>query len=89
MKLRNQILLCLFALLLIAGCALTKVTSRDEIVTGKLPRPNTILVHDFAATPEDVPDHSALAGLDKSTERPKPLKRSRLAGSLVLKSHRS
>jgi len=42
MKFRNHTLLCLFALLIIAGCASTKVTSRDELVTGKIPRPDTI-----------------------------------------------
>jgi hypothetical protein len=43
-----------------AGCVSTKVTSRDEAVVGKLPRPNTIWVYDFAATPTDVPEESAL-----------------------------
>ena len=49
-------------LLVIAGCASTKVTSRDEAAVGKLPRPNTIWVYDFAATPADVQGKSALAG---------------------------
>ncbi len=49
-------------LLVIAGCASTKVTSRDELVTQKLPRPAHIWVYDFAATPTDVPAESALAG---------------------------
>ena len=62
MKTRNKIVLCLLALLVIAGCASTKITSRDELVTQKLPRPDHIWVYDFAATPEDVPDESALAG---------------------------
>ena len=62
MKFCNIFVLCLSALLVVAGCASTKVTSRDEIVTEKLPRPNTIWVQDFAATPADVPDKSALAG---------------------------
>ena len=62
MKFYNKIGLYLLALLIFAGCASTKVTSRDEIVTGKLPRPAHIWVYDFAATPEDVPDESALAG---------------------------
>jgi len=62
MKARNHIFLCLFALVVIAGCASTKISSRDELVTGKIPRPNTIWVHDFAATPADVPADSALAG---------------------------
>jgi hypothetical protein len=62
MKTGNPIVLCLIALLVIAGCASTKVTGRDEQVTGKIPRPAHIWVYDFAATPTDVPDESALAG---------------------------
>ncbi|MGD8762903.1 MAG: DUF4410 domain-containing protein [Desulfobacteraceae bacterium] len=62
MKYLNQILVCLFSSLVIAGCASTKVTSRDEATVGKLPRPAHIWVYDFAATPADVPDESALAG---------------------------
>jgi hypothetical protein len=62
MKSRNHIVLCLFAILLIAGCASTKVTSRSELVTGQIPRPDTIWVYDFAATPADVPADSAIAG---------------------------
>ena len=58
----HKIGLYLLALLVIAGCASTKVTNRDEAAVGKLPRPNTIWVYDFAATPADVPDESALAG---------------------------
>ena len=31
---------CLFALVVAAGCAATKVTNRQQLVTGQLPRPN-------------------------------------------------
>jgi len=62
MKSCKQIAVCLLALLVIAGCASTKVTSRDEAAVGKLPRPANIWVYDFAATPDDVPEESALAG---------------------------
>ena len=62
MKSCNQIVLYLLALLIIAGCASTKVTSRNESTIGKLPRPAHIWVYDFAATPADVPEESALAG---------------------------
>ena len=62
MKFRNHIMLCLCTLLLVAGCASTKISNRDELVTGPLPRPNTIWVYNFAATPDDVPGESALAG---------------------------
>ena len=62
MKTHNYIVTCLLGLLVISGCASTKVASRNELVYGQLPRPNTIWVYDFAATPEDIPDESALAG---------------------------
>jgi hypothetical protein len=74
MKYRNQIILSLFAMLFIAGCASTKITNRDELVTGQLPRPNTIWVYDFAATPEDVPAESALAGQDTGHSTPQTAK---------------
>jgi len=74
MKFRNYTLLCLFGLLVIAGCASTKVTGRDEVVTGQIPRPNTIWVHDFAATPADVPDESALADQDLQHSTPQTAK---------------
>lgn len=62
MKFLNHIVLYLLALLLVAGCASTKITDRDQVVYGQLPRPNTVWVYDFAATPGDVPPESALAG---------------------------
>ena len=62
MKSHSHIVLSLFALVVIAGCASTKVTSRNELVTGQIPRPAHIWVYDFAATPADVPAESALAG---------------------------
>jgi len=51
----------LFALVVLAGCASTKVTERQQLVYGMLPRPQHILVYDFAATPADVPSSSDFA----------------------------
>ena len=51
----------------VAGCAATKVTNRQQLVTGQLPRPNTIWVYDFAATPADVPANATLAGQYSTT----------------------
>jgi hypothetical protein len=51
----------LLALVVLAGCASTTVTSRQVHVTGQLSRPNQILVYDFAATPADVPSSSDYA----------------------------
>jgi hypothetical protein len=55
-------LLVTLAFAFLAGCASTKVTDRDQVMSGPLPRPNTIWVYDFAATPDDVPSESSLAG---------------------------
>ena len=58
---RNRIIPCLFALVLVAGCASTKVTNQ-RLVYDKLPRPNQIFVYDFVSTPADLPPDSAMAG---------------------------
>src|SRR5574337_310078 len=58
----SRIMSCLFMLVVIAGCASTKVTERQIIdPQRKIPRPDRILVYDFVATPADVPADSALA----------------------------
>jgi hypothetical protein len=62
MKSHSCIVSCLFILLAIAGCASTKVTSQQRLVTESLPRPNRIWVYDFAATSSDVPGNAAIAG---------------------------
>jgi hypothetical protein len=62
MKSHKHIVLCLFSLLVIAACASTKITNRNEVTTGQLPRPDHIWVYDFAATPADIPAESAIAG---------------------------
>ena len=56
------IVTALFALVVVAGCASTKITSREQVVTEQLPRPTHIWVYDFAATAADLPAESALAG---------------------------
>ena len=57
----------LLALVVIAGCASTKIVDREQLVTGPLPRPGNIWVYDFAATAAEVPANSALAGEDLDT----------------------
>lgn len=53
-------ILVLAVLLVSAGCAKTTITERNQVVTGKLLRPTTIWVYDFAATPADLPIHTSL-----------------------------
>ena len=62
MKPTGRLVSCLFVVILIAGCASSEVSDRQRLVTERLPRPDHILVYDFAATPDDVPGDSALAG---------------------------
>jgi len=62
MTYRRDLVPCLLALIAVAGCASTKVTSRRQLVTGPLPRPDHILVYYFGATPADVPADSGFAG---------------------------
>ena len=62
MKPVSRLVSCLFVVFLIAGCASSKVTDRQQYVTERIPRPDHILVYDFVATPDDVPADSALAG---------------------------
>jgi hypothetical protein len=50
------------ALTVLAGCAQTTVTSRQPYEGGPIARPSRIIVHDFAATPADVPADSWVAG---------------------------
>ena len=70
MKSLNRILLCLFTLVIVGGCASTEVKQRQEYRGGKIPRPGHIWVYDFAATPAEVPASSALAG--QYSEHPAP-----------------
>jgi hypothetical protein len=58
----NRVVYLLLALVVLAGCAQTTVTSRDEYTGGRIARPNRIIVHDFAASHADVPPGSAVAG---------------------------
>ncbi len=60
----------LFALALFAGCASTKVSDRQRVNFGVLPKPNQILIYDFGATPADIPADSSLAGQTSAPTTP-------------------
>ncbi len=61
----------LFAIVLLAGCSSTKITSGKILVDKKLPRPKTIWVYDFVTNPADILADASLAG--KTSEPGKPL----------------
>ena len=60
MKPLIRVVLALSVVATLAGCASTKVTSRQTYNGAQLPRPDRILVEDFGATPSDVPPSSEL-----------------------------
>jgi hypothetical protein len=61
MKPFSRVVLCLFTIVAIVGCASSNITERQEYRGGKIARPDHILVYNFAATPAEVPAESALA----------------------------
>ncbi|MEI6195851.1 MAG: DUF4410 domain-containing protein [Verrucomicrobiota bacterium] len=80
--------LCLVGLAagLLSGCASTKVSNREQLVNGPLPRPATIWVYDFVATPDDVPANSALAGekdVDTTSQTAAEIAEGKKLGNLI------
>ena len=45
----STIVMCLFAMVVIAGCAKTKIERSSPVVTEKIPKPATVWVYPFAA----------------------------------------
>jgi hypothetical protein len=64
MKTRNCFVLGVLLSLAISACATTKVSDRDQLVGGQLPRPNHIWVYDFATSAADIPANSSFVGED-------------------------
>ena len=62
MKSSCRIVLCLVALVVVAGCASTNVTQQTPMSNPGLARPNQIWVYDFVAASSDMPADSSLAG---------------------------
>lgn len=59
---KKYLIVAVIVAVMAAGCAKTKITNREQLVTEKLPKPATIWVYDFAATPKDIPADSEFAG---------------------------
>jgi Domain of unknown function (DUF4410) len=60
----------LFSLLMTVGCASTKVTKQQQLVTENLQCPNRILVQDFVTNPADVSKDSVINGKTKTKTTP-------------------
>src|ERR1700722_15022577 len=58
----NRVLACLIAIVIVSGCASTKVTQQTPISSPGLARPNQIWVYNFVANPADMPADSSISG---------------------------
>ncbi len=58
----------LLAVSLLSGCASTKATDRHQLVTGKIAKPATIWVYNFANTTAEAPEGSAFAGAETAPQ---------------------
>lgn len=80
------ILLQLCAVLSVASHADTKISDQQQYTGAAIPRPDTIWIRDFAATPGDVPAESTLAGEDTShsePQSPEQIQTGRQAGAAI------
>ena len=86
MKLEARLVCFLVAVVVVGGCASsTKVTEREILVTEKLPRPDHILIYDFAATPAEIPADSSLAAVatDRPPQTPEQIEFGRRVGAQI------
>ena len=81
----GRVVSSLVAIVMIGGCASTKVSDREILVTEKVPRPDNILIYDFAATPADVPADSSLAAAATAStpQTPEQIETGRRVGAAI------
>jgi hypothetical protein len=82
MKGHNCIVVGLFALLIVAGCASTQVTESPQFSTGQIARPNNIWVYDFVATTADAPTDSGIAA-QSTLQTPEQIAMGRQLGAQI------
>jgi len=77
--------LCLagLAVVMLTGCASTKVSDRQILVTEQLPRPEHIWVYDFTTDPANVPAESALAGQDATPQTAEQIETAQKVGTEI------
>ena len=83
MKFFSRLVSFLVAVVVVGACASTKVSDREILVTEKVPRPDHILIHDFAATPADVPAYSPLADAAQTPQTPEQVELGRRVGAEI------
>lgn len=88
MKFRSCTVSVFFSLVVLTGCATTKITQQTPMVSPGLPRPNQIWVYDFIADPAKIPaDSSISANLSAPSTPPtaEELETGRQLGALIAK----
>ena len=86
MRSSSRIVICLFALLVVAGCASTNVTQQTPMSSPGLARPNQIWVYNFIANPADMPADSSIrgsVGAPSTPPTPQELEEGRQLGALI------
>jgi Domain of unknown function (DUF4410) len=84
----NRILACLITIVIVSGCASTKVTQQTSISSSGLPRPNQIWVYNFVANPADMPANASINGDVSAPSSPPPaaqIEEGRQLGALIAK----
>jgi hypothetical protein len=71
MKRVDRVLPCLLVVIALAACARTQVSSQQAYSGPQLARPDRIIVHDFAATPADIPVWSSHEGKEAQPATPR------------------
>ena len=82
----KRAVLSLSVLVVLLGCASTKVTQETPMTAPGLARPNKIWVYDFVASAADVPSDSSIAStVGAPSERPTPdqIQTGRQLGALI------
>jgi Domain of unknown function (DUF4410) len=86
MRSTSRIVLCLLAMLVVAGCASTNVTQQTPMSSPGLARPNQIWVYNFVANPADMPADSSIRGSVGAPSTPptaEQLEQGRQLGALI------
>jgi hypothetical protein len=86
MKRLSGIVLCLIGIVLVAGCASTKVTNQTPLSNPGAPRPNRIWVYDFVANPADMPPNASISGQVSAPTAPptaEQIEQGRQLGALI------
>lgn len=68
----SPVIVCLFFLVIAAGCTSTELVSREKLVNEKLQRPSKIFIYDFVANPAEVPKDSSFAAHTTTTGKSTP-----------------